>query len=55
MTQPSGKKVPVVQAYAFSKYLGMLSVTFDDNGEVLEWDGNPILLDGSIPQGIDEN
>lgn len=27
VTQNSGKKVPVVQAYAFTKYMGMLSVT----------------------------
>lgn len=28
--QPSGKIVPVVQAYAYTKYLGYLSVTFDE-------------------------
>lgn len=27
VTQKSGKKVPVVQAYAFTKYMGQLSVT----------------------------
>lgn len=26
MVQPSGKRVPVVQAYAFTKYLGKLSI-----------------------------
>ncbi|XP_068199107.1 5'-nucleotidase [Antennarius striatus] len=45
-----GREVPVVQAYAFGKYLGLLNVTFDDNGNVLESRGNPILLDSSVPQ-----
>ncbi len=29
---PSGKDVPIVQAYAYSKYLGDLTVVFDDAG-----------------------
>ncbi|XP_029281922.1 LOW QUALITY PROTEIN: 5'-nucleotidase-like [Cottoperca gobio] len=45
-----GRQVPVVQAYAFGKYLGHLTVTFDDAGNVLKATGNPILLNGSIPQ-----
>ena len=49
--QPSGRQVPVVQAYAFGKYLGNLKVTFDDNGEVVATSGQPILLDSKIPQG----
>lgn len=50
VTQSSGRRVPVVQAYAFGKYLGKLQLSFDDRGEVVSWSGNPILLDGSIPQ-----
>ena len=50
VTQASGKQVPVVQAYAFGKYLGYLNVTFDDAGNVKRWAGNPILLDVSVPQ-----
>lgn len=46
-----GHQVPVVQAYAFGKYLGYLKVTFDDTGHVQEATGNPILLDSSIEQG----
>ncbi|XP_038134862.1 5'-nucleotidase-like [Cyprinodon tularosa] len=49
-TSEDGRKVPVVQAYAFGKYLGFLKVTFNDLGEVVEHSGNPILLDSSIPQ-----
>ncbi len=45
---PAGYKVPVVQAASYSKYLGDLVVTFDDNGAVKEAKGDPILLDSSI-------
>ncbi|XP_042362631.1 snake venom 5'-nucleotidase-like [Plectropomus leopardus] len=45
-----GRRVPVVHAYAFGKYLGILKVTFDDDGNVLNSTGNPILLDSSVPQ-----
>ncbi|XP_038222525.1 uncharacterized protein LOC119840090 [Zerene cesonia] len=50
VTQASGKQVPVVQAYAYTKYLGKLHMVFNNNGELLSADGNPILLDNSIPQ-----
>ena len=46
-----GRNVPVVQAYAFGKYLGYLKVTFDEAGNVVTAVGNPILMDSSIPQG----
>lgn len=46
-----GKDVPVVQAYAFGKYLGYLKVTFDEAGNVMKAAGNPILMDSSITQG----
>ncbi|XP_045916256.1 5'-nucleotidase [Micropterus dolomieu] len=45
-----GRQVPVVQAYAFGKYLGNLMVTFDHAGNVVKSSGNPILLDSSVPQ-----
>ncbi|CAD7088574.1 unnamed protein product [Hermetia illucens] len=51
--QDNGKKVPVVQAYAFTKYLGYIKLKFDTNGTLLEWEGNPILLDSSVPQDQD--
>lgn len=44
----SGKKIPVVQAYAYTKYIGALKVKFDKNGNVKEASGQPILLDSSI-------
>ena len=42
---PGGYKVPVVTAGAYSKYLGDVVVTFDDNGVVKSATGNPILID----------
>ena len=45
---PGGYKVPVVQAGAYSKYLGNLKVVFDDAGVVKEASGEPILVDSSI-------
>lgn len=48
----TNRKVPVVQAYQFAKYLGELWLEFDEAGEVVNSYGNPILLDSSIGQGI---
>lgn len=45
---PNGVEVPIVTAYAYSKYLGELKVTFDDNGVVKASSGAPVLLDNTI-------
>ncbi|WP_407866029.1 5'-nucleotidase C-terminal domain-containing protein [Phyllobacterium phragmitis] len=45
---PAGKDVPIVTAYAYSKYLGDLAVTFDDAGNVVSATGDPILLDSTV-------
>ncbi|MCF1710457.1 5'-nucleotidase/apyrase family protein [Tabrizicola sp. J26] len=45
---PEGTDVPVVQAYAYSKYLGHLELTFDDDGKLISAKGGPILLDASV-------
>jgi 5'-nucleotidase/UDP-sugar diphosphatase len=42
--------VPIVQAYAYGKYLGELNVTFDDEGNVIEAVGGPILMDASVTE-----
>lgn len=47
---PSKKPVLIVSSYAYGKYLGALDVTFDDNGDLLAWRGDPILLDKTIPE-----
>ncbi|MFK7871378.1 MAG: bifunctional UDP-sugar hydrolase/5'-nucleotidase [Roseobacter sp.] len=39
---------PVAQAYAYTKYLGHLSVTFDDAGVVTAASGDPMILDASV-------
>lgn len=46
---PAGRQVPVVQAYAYGKYLGEIEIVFDDAGQVISAAGNPILLDASVP------
>jgi len=45
---PENVFVPIVQAYAYSKYLGHLEVTFDDDGNVLYAGGDTMLLDASV-------
>jgi 5'-nucleotidase len=42
--------VPIVQAYAYGKYLGELMITFDDDGNVVEAKGDPILIDASVTE-----
>ncbi|KAK3789426.1 hypothetical protein RRG08_010619 [Elysia crispata] len=49
-TSATGETVLVVQDYAFGKYLGSLHVTFDNDGKVTSYHGNPILLDASVPK-----
>lgn len=52
VTQEStGRIVPVVQAYAYTKYLGYFRMQFDDDGEMVSYTGSPKLLDHSIAQG----
>ena len=48
VANPAGTEVPIVQAYAYSKYLGDLKVVFDDNGVVISAEGAPQLLDSSV-------
>lgn len=42
----------MIQASHITKYLGKLWITFDEEGEVIQSYGNPILLDSNISQGI---
>ncbi|QYK42625.1 MAG: 5'-nucleotidase C-terminal domain-containing protein [Paracoccaceae bacterium] len=46
----SGGIVPVVQAGAYSVYVGHLELTFDDAGELVFAGGDTIVLDASVPQ-----
>ncbi|WP_343563024.1 bifunctional metallophosphatase/5'-nucleotidase [Kiloniella sp. b19] len=45
-----GYDVPVVQAYAYSKYLGEIKIVFDEKGQVVSATGEPLLLDASIAE-----
>lgn len=49
-SQNDGTLVPVVQAYAYSKYVGHLELTFDDDGTVTYAEGDTILLDASVDE-----
>jgi 5'-nucleotidase len=50
---PSGTDVPVVQAGAYTQYLGHLSLTFDDAGVVTAAQGDTMVLDASIERDPD--
>lgn len=47
---PEGAEVPVATANNYSKYLGHLVLTFDDEGTLIKAEGAPILLDNSVPE-----
>lgn len=46
----AGGTAAVVQAYAYTKYLGHLTLTFDDSGKLIKWKGEPILLDNRFEE-----
>ncbi|RWS11647.1 hypothetical protein B4U79_11299, partial [Dinothrombium tinctorium] len=48
-----GRKTLVVTAYAFGKYLGFLNVSFNQNGNIVWYKGNPISLDEKVPEDSD--
>lgn len=48
--QADGRVVRVVQAYAYTKYMGKLHLVFDSAGEIIKCDGTPILLDKDVPR-----
>ncbi len=44
----AGVEIPVATAYAYGKYLGHLTLTWDDKGKLIKAEGQPILLDHSV-------
>ncbi|KAJ8687354.1 hypothetical protein QAD02_023148 [Eretmocerus hayati] len=46
----TNRTVLIVQAASYTKYLGNLTVWFDSQGEVVDWQGDPITLDHFIEQ-----
>ncbi|XP_017835942.1 protein 5NUC-like isoform X1 [Drosophila busckii] len=53
ITRSNGQQVPVLQAFAYTKYLGRINLEFDEQGNLLNFNGAPILLDCSIPRKSD--
>lgn len=43
----------ILSAYAYGKFLGELNVTFDDEGNITEAVGEPILIDGQVAEDAD--
>ncbi|WP_164659857.1 bifunctional UDP-sugar hydrolase/5'-nucleotidase [Tropicibacter sp. Alg240-R139] len=43
-------EVQIVQAYAYGKFLGELNVTFDDEGNVVDAKGEPLVMDGAVTE-----
>ena len=43
-------KTAIVQAYAYGKFLGELSVHFDDAGEIISASGEPIIMDAWVEE-----
>jgi 5'-nucleotidase / UDP-sugar diphosphatase len=50
VSQAGGTFVPVVQAGAYSKYIGHLELIFDDDGNLLHAGGDTIVLDASVAE-----
>ncbi len=50
IASPGGAATPIVQAFAYAKYLGELELVFDDDGKVTAATGDLITLDASIPE-----
>ncbi|MBY6138693.1 5'-nucleotidase/apyrase family protein [Leisingera daeponensis] len=42
--------VQIVQAYAYGKFLGELNVTFDDAGNVILAEGEPLIMDAAVSE-----
>lgn len=47
-TQASGRKVLIVQASAYTKYLGDITLYFDEEGIVQNYEGAPIFLGNEV-------
>lgn len=51
VTQDDGHKVYVVQASAYTKYLGDITFYFDEAGQILSYEGAPHYLDENVVPG----
>lgn len=48
--QENGDEVLIVQASAYTKYLGDITLYFNDDGKVVDYEGAPIFLANDVPQ-----
>ncbi|XP_035905485.1 apyrase-like [Anopheles stephensi] len=48
--QPDGHRVLVVQAGSYGRLVGNLTVFFNEEGEIEQWEGNPVFLDADMPE-----
>ncbi|CRK87057.1 CLUMA_CG000820, isoform A [Clunio marinus] len=48
--QDNGRDVLIVQASAYNKYLGDITLYFDEAGEIQDYEGSPIYMSHDIPQ-----
>ncbi|XP_014096986.3 apyrase isoform X3 [Bactrocera oleae] len=49
----NGHRILIVQAAAYAKYVGNITVYFDDEGNVVDYSGAPIYMGSSVPQDSD--
>uniref|UniRef100_A0A0A1WD31 apyrase n=1 Tax=Zeugodacus cucurbitae TaxID=28588 RepID=A0A0A1WD31_ZEUCU len=46
----NGHRVLIVQAAAYAKYVGNITVFFDDDGNVVDYSGAPIYMGSDVPE-----
>ncbi|XP_035789052.1 apyrase-like [Anopheles albimanus] len=46
----NGRKILIVQAYAYGKYIGRLTTYFDADGEIVYWEGYPVYMRHDVYQ-----
>ncbi|XP_053675817.1 apyrase-like [Anopheles nili] len=46
----NGRKILIVQAYAYGKYVGRITTYFDTEGEIKYWTGTPEYMSHEVPQ-----
>ncbi|XP_077553630.1 5'-nucleotidase-like [Haemaphysalis longicornis] len=52
VNRTGGSQAVVVQEYWFGKFLGKLELTFDEQGKITSYGGNPILLDANVKEDV---
>jgi len=50
VNSPNGDPVLVTTEYCWGVFLGKIKVTFDGNGKIVDYEGNPIFLSNDIEQ-----